>query len=351
MDLQKPIVLIGTGRSGSTLLTRMLDAHPAIDFKGETDFLLPCLWLDVWHDRFWLNWPRQMSADARSAHAPLPEWGDDDLETERQRAALLVLDLFTKLLRIDPVHHQRWGYKELWNGSPSFRFDWEHYDCVIPRAYWLHLIRHPFDFAGSCARWNEQPLTLGFLRDRLKEWVSMLDHNAERQRTGRYTQVRYEDLVEQPREVLSTALNAAGLDWHDACAGPAGCRTFHAKHEQSRGAELRGQALTELVDQVDGLSRRMADLDYPLPPAVQLEDEDASAAERRAPDLRDPENLAFGMQRPRSTTEMARRKQLDDGYRMARTIDSRPWLHGSTKELSTKLTKLLLSMLRGGDPS
>ena len=138
---QQPIVLIGTGRSGSTLLTRMLDAHPAIDFKGETDFCCPALWLDVWHDRFWLNWPRQMSANARSAHAPFPEWDTDELEAERQRAALLVLDCLQGSC-VSTCSPQVWGYKELWNGSPSFRFDWEHYDCVISRAL----------LAASCAR-------------------------------------------------------------------------------------------------------------------------------------------------------------------------------------------------------
>ena len=98
-------------------------------------------------------------------------------------------------------------------------------------------------------------------------------------------------------------------------------------------------------------AERMAALGYCVPSAVQLEERDASAAERRAPDLREPGELGLRQQRPRFSEGVERRKQLDDGYRMARTIDSRPWLHGSTKELSTKLTKLLLSMLRGGDPS
>jgi hypothetical protein len=351
MDVQQPIILIGTGRSGSTLLTRMLDAHPAIDFKGETDFLLPSLWLDVWYDRFWLNWPRQMSANARSAHTAFPEWDSDQLEAERQRAGLLVVELFTRLLRIDGSRYQVWGYKELWNGSPSFRFDWALYDSVVPRAVWLHLVRDPFAFASSCARWNEESLTTRFLMDRLKEWVSILDYNAERQSTGRYQRVRYEDLVGRPQEELSRLLRVAGLAWHEECAVPASQQTFHAMEQTRGGRALCGNELAELVDGIEGLGERMAALGYHAPSSVTIEETAQADAKRDAPDLRNPENFAAPREKPRSAKELERRKQLNDGYRMARTIDSRPWLHGSTKQLSSRLTKLLLSMLRGGNPS
>lgn len=351
MDLQQPIVLIGAGRSGSTLLTRMLDAHPGIDFKGETDFLLPCLWLDVWHDRFWLNWPRQMSANARSAHAPFPEWDPAELEAERRRAGLLVLELFTRLLRIDTDRHEVWGYKELWNGSQKFHFDWSHYDCVVSRAQWLHVVRDPFDYATSCARWNEQRLTARFLTELLKDWVSILDYNAERRSTGRYEQIRYEDLVARPQEKLSRVLQAVGLEWHDDCAGPARRRTFHAMKETALDRELCGDELAELVGSVEGLTQRMTALGYEVPSMVPLQDIDQSATVRCAPDLRNPEDFPVSGQKPRLAREVERRKQLDDAYRIARKIDSRPWLHGNTKWFSTKLTELLLSMLRGEGPS
>ena len=47
-DPQAPLLVIGAGRSGSSLLTGILDAHPEICFKGENLFLLPKLWQVVW---------------------------------------------------------------------------------------------------------------------------------------------------------------------------------------------------------------------------------------------------------------------------------------------------------------
>jgi LPS sulfotransferase NodH len=53
--LKRPIILIGTGRSGSTLLVRILNAHPDVQFEGETDFLIARLWREVWGNQFWLK--------------------------------------------------------------------------------------------------------------------------------------------------------------------------------------------------------------------------------------------------------------------------------------------------------
>src|SRR5262245_19644003 len=42
--LAAPIIIIGAAGSGSTLLDRTLGAHPDIDMKGETKFLLAETW-------------------------------------------------------------------------------------------------------------------------------------------------------------------------------------------------------------------------------------------------------------------------------------------------------------------
>src|SRR5262245_115792 len=47
--LDRPIVIIGAGRSGSSLLGEMLDAHPSIHMLGEMDETVPQLWKCFWN--------------------------------------------------------------------------------------------------------------------------------------------------------------------------------------------------------------------------------------------------------------------------------------------------------------
>jgi hypothetical protein len=61
MDYQAPIIIIGPGRSGTTLLVRILDSHPHMSFYNEPDFLVPKVWRAIWSknpfgDSFFLRW-------------------------------------------------------------------------------------------------------------------------------------------------------------------------------------------------------------------------------------------------------------------------------------------------------
>jgi hypothetical protein len=210
-DPQAPIVVIGAGRSGSSLLARILGSHPAICFDDENDFLVPKLWLLLWENRR----PRPMRGEEKTAVHDR-EAVEHALEA---RLAPLVARCVVSFLGINPDHNH-WGFKEVWNGSGSHRYSWRLYDILFPRATWVHLVRHPLDFAASCAAWNGDELTDAYLEARLADWTAMVEYSRLRRDRERYFEVRFEDVITQPRASVQPILTALGLDWFEECAAP-----------------------------------------------------------------------------------------------------------------------------------
>jgi Sulfotransferase family len=283
VKLQSPIITIGAGRSGSTLLHRILNHHPKVVFFNENSFLAPRLWLELWKDRFWFTSEQFVAQQPRSALDPLPAVDADRLEQEQQRIGALIATLIADVLGLDRKSCTIWGYKEIWNGSSQFDYPWEDYDQIFPGAFWLHLIRNPCDFARSTARWNRDPLTLDYMKERLTDWVAILEKSRQRSTTGRYREVRYEDLVADPQDCLTPVFEANDLRWHDDCLQALG--RFSMK--SSAGSPKSGavvcdrQQLTALCAEVDGLERWMQEYDYTLPSGFETLIEEAPADAKR----------------------------------------------------------------------
>ncbi len=218
--LARPIILIGAGRSGSTLFTRFMDEHPRVRFFGETHFLLPRLWREIWEskERRWLNllnFPSYFSSNPELTgppHQPANRMLDTEtLERERERIADLIRQLFGDILRVQ-TNIGAWGYKEIWNGNDAVaRFSWDIYDAVFPEATWVHLVRDPFDFLISIARWNRKPLTEDLIRNELSHWVQMFEWSRQRRSQRRFIEIRYEDLILDPKKSLHPIFSAAGV--------------------------------------------------------------------------------------------------------------------------------------------
>jgi hypothetical protein len=335
MDIQCPLIVIGAGRSGSTLLARLFHRHPAVDFRGETSFLLPRLWAESWGDRFWFQWAHDFESHTRrSACDPMPPIPLDLLTRTRTHAARCLAEYIVSLLQIDRGC-ACWGFKEIWNGSRDHRYDWSAYDAVFPGAWWVHQVRHPFEVARSCAHWNEVPLTREHLEQRLADWCDMVRFNRTRAATGRYFEIRHEDVVSEPAGTLTPILRSVGLDWHDACAAALGEQPMQSRPPIMRVActeELDHQATANLVASVPDLALFMAELRYPVPASVRLDP--APRGDSRPPfNLRIPAGEVPASPPPRHVSDEELRqtkRKIDDLIQICQALQSqiglRSWL-------------------------
>jgi hypothetical protein len=200
-----PILLCGSTRSGTTLLSLMLGHHPEIAFVGELEW--------IW------DFPDRTNLTER--HAPLPESYRRFLRTHRgyshsrlQLEDSLTLDeLPASMLgqmrdRTDPLQRKpRFGCQVHRHYREAFE-QW-------PEARVIHIVR---DGRDVCASW----LKLGWLgnayrgalrwRDSLDEWEQLENDIPAAQRI----ELRFEDLIREPAQQLERLCAFLGVRYDDA---------------------------------------------------------------------------------------------------------------------------------------
>jgi|GEM_PF-1313240 len=272
MNIQQPIILIGAGRSGTTLLTRLFDQHPDIDFRGETAFLLPRLWLETWEDRFWFNWQHYTDMSPQSSCEAFPIIHDNILDQARKKIGNIIAHAFVDILSIDTHIYKAWGYKEIWNGSSQFQYDWLPYHIVFPQAIWVHLIRNPFSFIESCANWNNEKLTFNYMRDRLIDWASIINHSRKLVPTGRYIEVRYEDIIAQPQETIQPVFERMNLTWHPDCEKVLTSFVLRSNKKLNKidSTSTCTQEIEEMIKNSGNAAVLMKELNYKIPETIPI---------------------------------------------------------------------------------
>lgn len=203
-DRYAPVFIIGSARSGTTLMRAILTAHPALHIPPETACFsairkfhryrrLP--WSDAL--RIVLTAFEYHRTFARFLDRPLTPLYQELVEMPPAvRSLAFVLHRFymfhASLMKPEAT---RWGDKTPWN-----TFALRSIDGVFPDARFLHMVRDGRDVVASL-------LTMGRYTDAseaARRWVASI-RVARRfgaRHPDRYLEVRYEDLVtELPREV------------------------------------------------------------------------------------------------------------------------------------------------------
>lgn len=192
-----PVFIVGEPRTGTTLLDRMLDAHPAVTSAGELRHFGIAV-RQVTRS----NEPRQFSAElmTQAATADATAVGEAYVD-------------ITSGLRLDAPH--------IIDKLPSNYLYLPLILAALPNARIIHMRRDPLDtclaiFKQLFADAYLYSYDLGELARHYRRYQRLMA--VWRERFGeRFIEVDYEALVSEPENTLRPVLQYIGLSWNDAC--------------------------------------------------------------------------------------------------------------------------------------
>jgi len=203
-----PIFLVGTERSGTTLLRLMLDHHPKLAFHFESEFMVEHIGDD--------------------GTLPDPKWVVEKLATDRIfNLAGLPSDTsgdYKRLVDGWLDHKRRADGKPLVGATIHTHFDRAPH--LWPDAKYIHLLRDPRDVANSC-------VVMGWYGNAYAatdHWVEAMrcwDHLCTRVPEDRRLLVRYEDLIANPVVALTEVCSFLGVDFDEVVFGYIDGSTYH----------------------------------------------------------------------------------------------------------------------------
>ncbi len=246
--IEQPVFLVGSERSGTTLLRLMLDHHPALAFHFEFDFavsqvsddggLPPLAAYRAWlrHQMAFLE--SQPTVDPGLAY---PELVDSFLAQKRDR---------DRKSRVGATIHK-------------------HFDRALhiwPDARFIKLVRDGRDVSRSSLEMG-WAANMWFAADRWVDAELLWQNLRPRLSPDAWVEVRYEDLIREPSETLERICAFMGLTYDEAMFGYVGKTSYgrpdpslieqwrsRLSDDEIRLAEARiGSLLVELGYKLSGL--------------------------------------------------------------------------------------------------
>jgi hypothetical protein len=209
VDRSDPFFIVGCGRSGTTILRLMFNAHPDVTIPPESQFVA----------RLVASWPRMITGRGVDADAIVALIGRrlDHMEIDRDlaRARLRVLRDRTPRAATEAIFAivtERAGKPRWADKTPIQVEEISTIAGVFPEARFLHVIRDGRDVALS---FMERPFGPRDVWDAARLWDRLVRAGV---RAGaelgpeRYREVRYERLVASPEETLAELCRFVDLD-------------------------------------------------------------------------------------------------------------------------------------------
>lgn len=203
--------IVGVGRSGTTMLRLMLDAHPQLAIPPETHFV-PDLIEAIEGGAA----PEQAVEVMQSVR----QWGDLHMEPEEVLERFRTLDRFEAgpaLRAFYAIYAERQGKPRWGEKTPAYVRSMRRIEKALPEARFIHVIRDGRDVALS--RWKR---TLGegerAPASQVAEGWQRRIRRAQKQgkRLSHYLELRYEDLVTDTEPNLRRIADFIELEWDPA---------------------------------------------------------------------------------------------------------------------------------------
>ena len=205
--------LVGCGRSGTTLLRAMCDAHPSLAVPPESHFVVAFA-------------PASSGAvDAGELAARLAAserfalWGLDEV-TVRDALVEAAPRTYADAVRaVFACYADRRGKPRYADKTPVYVLHIDRLAALFPESVFVHLVRDGRDVACSF-------LELGWadsIEEAALHWrrrVTAGRRAGHKLPAGRYVEMRYEDLVDSPEQALRRMCDAAALPFDEAMLDP-----------------------------------------------------------------------------------------------------------------------------------
>jgi hypothetical protein len=186
----RPIFVIGSPRSGTTLVRLILDSHPRISCGEETHFLRD---LEAIVGRNW---------DLVATYGLDRDWWLGHIRALYDQFQAEVLARSGK---------SRWAEKD-----PTYTLHLPFIEELFPDAVYVHLVRDGHDVVASFKdRWGYTAAARA-ARTEWARYVTAARELGERLPSQRFLEMRYEDLVASPEEEGQRLFGFLGEDWDPA---------------------------------------------------------------------------------------------------------------------------------------
>ncbi len=306
--IDRPIFIVGSGRSGTTILYHMLCGHSQLSWFSNYNERWPGAPLVSAFSRLYRfpalrSWRGQGVPGPSEAYAvwdrarpvidspcdpPLTEAHVTPAEKERVRAAVAAAQFYhnkTRFVNKNTRHTRRMRYLHR----------------IFPDALFIHVLRDPRAAVASLLKvdwwpelrvWSENQVTpVEWVRQGLdpavlaaRLWIAEVEGVLAAKEilpAAQYHEVRYEAFVQNPESVLQEVVKFCGLPWEERCA-----RFMHSFKLESRNFKFKEQLQPRQLEQIENLTAGLARrLGYEL----RAEAEEASLL----PDANEPQPKNF----------------------------------------------------------
>jgi Sulfotransferase family len=215
-----PFLIIGAQRSGTSLLSRILNEHPNIAVPSESFFFNTFGPLRRFYGDLSLEANRDRLIDDALSTFKIREWRPP-LTREAVVAELTEPTLggvFRALLDAWTATQgkRRWGEK-----TPQHVLHWDHVGAALPDAKIIHIVRDGRDVALGLIAARFGPATTFRAAERWLTYVDSIEAVKAATTSERLHEIRYEDLLLEPERVLTGLCSFLGeryaktmLDFH-----------------------------------------------------------------------------------------------------------------------------------------
>lgn len=207
--------IVGCGRSGTTLVRAILDSHPDLAVPGESYFVV---WLG--RDRRRYQRPRgfdgQRFVSELVSDAWFRRWGLPEAEVRSALDAAHPASFAEAVRATYALYARHQGKARYGDKTPTYVLHLGLIAELLPEAVFVHVVRDGRDVALSLLEADWGPRTL---EDAALHWKLHVEQGRRQGRAlgpGRYREIRYEDLLDDPARGAAVLADFAGLGFDDA---------------------------------------------------------------------------------------------------------------------------------------